>query len=256
MTERFRVSGKITKLLGRESVADPVTALFEVIKNSHDADALSASVKFQDFEKNQGKIIIKEKKGDGMKYNDIKLYFGDTPKPIDNLTKYEDNSIDVGVIQQKKNRSSELAWIPTQLRLPEIGEEVAAIGYPTLPQRDSTLVMHVGIVEALPVTLTLAQRLIQVSFHSGGGLSGGCLIDKRGFVIGIMTENIYNITKHKPPENAPEKEELIGKDGFIVGVESNIAYNKIEIEIPSRPYGQAIPVEYLADKLYEFTKNL
>ena len=73
--EYFRVSGKITKLLGRESVADPVTALFEVIKNSHDADALLASVKFQDFDKGQGKIVIKEKLGDGMTYSDIRNKF-------------------------------------------------------------------------------------------------------------------------------------------------------------------------------------
>jgi len=64
--------------------------------------------------------------------------------------------------------------------------------------------------------------LIQVSFQSGGGLSGGCLIDRRGFVIGIMTENIYNMGANN---------------------------------IPNRPYGQAIPVEYLADKVDDLLEN-
>jgi RNA-directed DNA polymerase len=190
--------------------------------------------------------------GHNLKYEDVKLYFGDKLKPIDEFTKYDKDSIDVGVIRQTKNRCSKLLSIPTQLRLPEIGEEVAAIGYPTLPHRDSTLVMHVGIVEALPVTFKLTQRLIQVSFHSGGGLSGGCLIDRRGFVVGVMTENIYNMPEYKPPGNAPEEEKLIGKDGFIMGVESNIAYNKVEIEVPSRPYGQAVPIEYLSDIAEDF----
>lgn len=72
--ERFRVTGKIAKLLGRESLSDPVTALYEVIKNSHDADALKAYVKI-DHSKEEGKIIIKETKGDGMTYEDIRDKF-------------------------------------------------------------------------------------------------------------------------------------------------------------------------------------
>ncbi|MCV0399587.1 MAG: ATP-binding protein [Nitrosarchaeum sp.] len=72
--ERFRVTGKITRLLGRESVADPVVALFEVIKNSHDADALSVHIKFDTISGNN-KIIIKEKFGDGMTYEQIKNDF-------------------------------------------------------------------------------------------------------------------------------------------------------------------------------------
>jgi len=73
--EHFRVTGKITKLLGRESVSNEVTALQEILKNSHDADALSVDVNFQDFEKGMGKIIIKEEKGDGMTYDEIKNNF-------------------------------------------------------------------------------------------------------------------------------------------------------------------------------------
>lgn len=73
--QRFRVSGKITKLLGTESVSDKVTALHEVLKNSHDADALYVDIKFEDFEDNRGKIILKEEKGDGMTLDDIKNKF-------------------------------------------------------------------------------------------------------------------------------------------------------------------------------------
>lgn len=73
--EKFRVTGKITRLLGRESVSDKATALHEVLKNSHDADALSVDISFEDFDVGHGKIVIKEIKGDGMTYDDIKNKF-------------------------------------------------------------------------------------------------------------------------------------------------------------------------------------
>jgi len=88
--------------------------------------------------------------------------------------------------------------------------------------RDTTLVMHTGIVEALPVAYAEGLRFIQVSFQSGGGLSGAPLIDKRGFVVGVMAENIFR------EENGP---------------------------VPQRPYGQAVPIEYLADLLHRQEKR-
>jgi S1-C subfamily serine protease len=109
--------------------------------------------------------------------------------------------------------------IPTQLRLPQVGEEVAALGFPAIPSRHPTLVMHVGTVEALPVSY-YNQRFLQVSFQSGGGLSGGCLIDKSGHVLGVMVENVYMVASD--PSN----------DGT-----SRAA--------PTRPYGQAVPMEYV-----------
>lgn len=156
--------------------------------------------------------------GHNLKYEKAAIYLGESPSPISTFTRYNEQSIDIGVIRKEDKGNAELTWLPTQLRLPEIGEEVAAIGFPSLPLRHSTLVMHVGVVEALPVTFDLQQRLIQVSFQSGGGLSGGCLIDRRGFVVGVMIENIYK---------------------------------KGANDVPSRPYGQAVPVEYLADKVDE-----
>jgi RNA-directed DNA polymerase len=125
---------------------------------------------------------------------------------------YKSRGIDIGIIKIKEGQREQNIWIPTQSRLPEIGEEVAAIGYPVLPQRDATLVMHSGVVESLPISQKKDKRFIQVSFQSGGGLSGSPLIDKQGFVIGIMIENIFQATA----EN-----------------------------VPSKPFGQAVPIEYL-----------
>jgi S1-C subfamily serine protease len=97
-------------------------------------------------------------------------------------------------------------------RLPEIGEEVVAIGYPRIPNRQPSVVVHSGTVEALPVGYH-GDVFIQTSFQSGGGLSGGPLIDKRGFVLGLMIENVY----------------MQHDEG-----------------VPAKGYGQATPHEYLA----------
>lgn len=190
--------------------------------------------------------------GHNLKYRDLKLYFGGTAVSVDDHTTYDDTSIDIGFIRKVDDRNVGLPWIPTQLRLPEVGEEVAAIGFPRLPQRQSTRVMHIGIVEALPLTYNSKQRLIQVSFQSGGGLSGGCLLDRGGYAIGVMIENIFTVPERKVPLEAPKEEDIVARDGLLRGKESNIVYNRPENEIPIRPYGQAVPIEYLSDKLHEY----
>jgi RNA-directed DNA polymerase len=103
-----------------------------------------------------------------------------------------------------------------QYRLPEIGEEVSALGFPRIPGRDNAIVMHTGTVEALPISHR-GDRFIQTSFQSGGGLSGAPVIDRRGYVLGIMAENVF-----------------LRGDG--AGMDA----------IPDRPYGQAVPFEYAA----------
>ncbi len=105
-----------------------------------------------------------------------------------------------------------------QYRLPEIGEDVAAIGYPQVGYRHPDTVLHIGAVEALPKSLART-RFIQTSFQSGGGLSGGPLVDRRGAVLGLMVENAY----------MEVAEDDSGKR-----------------QAPPRPYGQAIPYEYVA----------
>lgn len=125
---------------------------------------------------------------------------------------HKTRQVDIGIIKISEGQRESNTYVPTQSRLPEVGEEVAAIGYPVLPQRDTTLVMHTGIVESLPTDYSNNRRFIQVSFQSGGGLSGSPLIDKRGFVVGIMIENIFQ---------------------------------EMEPNVPDRPFGQAVPIEYL-----------
>ncbi len=139
--------------------------------------------------------------------------------------KLQDPEPDVGAVLLESLNT--LRGIPTQLRIPDVGEEVVALGFPKIPMRLPTLVAHIGTVEALPTSYSNKQKYVQVSFQSGGGLSGGCLIDKSGHALGILVENVFMNQAKDPP------------------VEETVS----TIEIPSRAYGQALPMEYLDEFL-------
>lgn len=102
--------------------------------------------------------------------------------------------------------------IRTQFRVPEVGEQVAALGFPKVPWRRSALVLHTGVVESVAVSF-VGGRFVTVSFASGPGLSGAPLIDANGCCIGVMVENTF--------------QEIAGA--------------------PSRPYGQAILLGHLKE---------
>src|SRR5206468_5357868 len=70
---KFQFSGKMARLLGRESVSSDIAALFELVKNSYDADAEKVDVTFENFLKDDGKNakIIVEDFGTGMTVEDI-----------------------------------------------------------------------------------------------------------------------------------------------------------------------------------------
>jgi len=71
--QTFRFSGKLARLLGRESVSSETAALFELVKNCYDADSPKVTITFKDFKLENGKNakIILEDQGFGMTYADI-----------------------------------------------------------------------------------------------------------------------------------------------------------------------------------------
>ena len=71
---QFRFSGKMARLLGRESVSSDVAALFELVKNAYDADATEAIVRFVTVKSETGdkQTITVEDNGHGMTVDDIK----------------------------------------------------------------------------------------------------------------------------------------------------------------------------------------
>lgn len=67
----FRFSGKIARLLGRESVSNAIVALSELVKNSYDADATKVEIIFENITSENAKIRVRDN-GVGMTYNDFK----------------------------------------------------------------------------------------------------------------------------------------------------------------------------------------
>ena len=120
------------------------------------------------------------------------------------------NDLAVGLLGH--NRPNGGQYLRTQFRIPQIGEQVAAIGFPYIPNRNPSLVLHTGIVESSPASPRGA-RFITGSFSSGPGLSGAPLVDANGCCVGIMVENTF--------EEIPKA--------------------------PFRPYGQAIAIGHLND---------
>ena len=70
----FEFSGKMARLLGRESVSGAVTAVFELVKNAYDADATKVKVFFKNFSNSSTNtpMIIIEDDGEGMSLKEFK----------------------------------------------------------------------------------------------------------------------------------------------------------------------------------------
>lgn len=67
---KFKVSAKLAKLLGEQSVSNPTVALSEIVKNAYDADASKVEISFEKDDKNNLTIIITDN-GSGMTFEDI-----------------------------------------------------------------------------------------------------------------------------------------------------------------------------------------
>ena len=98
--------------------------------------------------------------------------------------------MDMAVLQASLPASWDAMVIPTQERLPQIGEEIAALGFPDIAFRVPDLVLHVGRIESIARGYR-GGRFITVSFPSGPGLSGAPLLDANGYCIGVVVENTY-----------------------------------------------------------------
>lgn len=71
-TETFKISAALKDLIGKELITDEFVAVFELIKNSFDANASKVEVIYENtYEPDNARIIIKDN-GKGMNYDDLK----------------------------------------------------------------------------------------------------------------------------------------------------------------------------------------
>lgn len=149
---------------------------------------------------------------------------GDLIAPMSVKLRNDPLGLDCGLVRLPPNPSR--TWpgqIPTQERIPEVGEEVAAIGYPRVGLRQTEPVFYPGVVSSLVRNLGNDVQFIQVSFRHEPGLSGAPLVDKRGYVLGIVVENVEQ--KAEPREDAER--------------------NQVEQPRGSVEHSQVMPIGYL-----------
>lgn len=71
-SENFKISAALKNLIGKELITDEFVAIFELVKNSFDANATKVEVIFENnYEQEKARIIVKDN-GVGMNYGDLK----------------------------------------------------------------------------------------------------------------------------------------------------------------------------------------
>lgn len=71
-SENFKISAALKDLIGKELITDELVAVFELVKNSFDANATKVEVIFENSNEPQNARIIIKDNGKGMNYDDLK----------------------------------------------------------------------------------------------------------------------------------------------------------------------------------------
>ena len=84
----FQISAGMKSIIGKELITDPNTAIFELVKNSYDANASKVTIIFENIlpgKKQQSRLLVIDD-GDGMSFDEIQkkwLFAGFSEKKID-----------------------------------------------------------------------------------------------------------------------------------------------------------------------------
>lgn len=95
--------------------------------------------------------------------------------------------------------ASGVRGIPFDRRIPDPGEEIAIVGYASMPRRQPSLGVYAGIVESTNTDYAGTRTFIQVSVPAGGGLSGSPVVDSRGMLVGLVIESVFEDTQPDVP---------------------------------------------------------
>lgn len=107
----FKTNAKMEKLIGRELITNSSIAIFELVKNSYDANAKEVTIKFKNFLYDNSKRISTSESsieiiddGDGMSLSDIKNYWMELGTPYKENFKQEllrKNGKNIDIISQR-----------------------------------------------------------------------------------------------------------------------------------------------------------
>ena len=70
----FKISSGLKNIIGKELITNDLIAIFELVKNSYDANASSVKIVFQNIKKEnkeKGSKVLIIDDGEGMSYDDI-----------------------------------------------------------------------------------------------------------------------------------------------------------------------------------------
>ena len=115
---------------------------------------------------------------------------------------------------------------PVRYELPEPGEQLVALGYPSISGRQPALGIYPGIVESVTTDYSKEVTSIQVTIELSGGISGGPVFDRAGQLVGLAME--HTLTRR-------------GRDA----AEEDEAKDKAEDIFPTRVFRHVVPVRYL-----------
>ena len=117
---------------------------------------------------------------------EVSVYVGDMAVAVRQVRMHP--SADVALFSLVSPIAPPPDGLPLSQDLPSPGEDVAILGYPSVPRRQPTLNILVGAVESLPTDYSGDSQFIQVSILTAGGNSGGPLIEQCGRVLGVVSE--------------------------------------------------------------------
>lgn len=227
---RFRFSGKIARLLGRESVSSDVAALFELVKNGYDADASKVTIDFQNFSVNGGKDarIIVTDDGDGMTLNDI-----------------ENNWMVIGTESKEKHPRTRKGRTVVgnkgigRFATEKLARKVDLISKPRQSKEEIRLSINWDEYEKVGVTFDDVAHAIEINPEGPNPLESGVKIILTNLRERWTEQKIMNLRKAISSLVLPPPLQQFTKDSFSVEVLAPEFKIDKQVEVPSALFDKA-----------------